>query len=436
MAIGNGAAQAESRSKHPTSFPSGGEPVEGPGADVGGGSITADGRSRRTGRTAPTRAERRRTSSARHAMPDGAARPGRGPGDRRPGGGRDGRDRAARPAPPPPARRRTRRDRPLHRVRGRRGLRQVHPGRVAWPRAWTRCSPASRAAPTLGCAHPASCCWRAGDAPVTSVGRPGRGPADGGGPGPARRRARSSRRCAAGRDVVCDRYIGSSVAYQGHGRGLDAGRRPRDLGLGGRRAVARPGGAAGRAGRGGRGVAPAAPATASRPQVPSSTAGWPTGSPARPRPSPQPVGPSSTAPGRSTRCDDRVLDAVRTGSGWDHDGEPRRRLGRAEPLDLWSEVVGQDDAVARLRAAAAHAGARLPAGRARGLRASARRHGPSPPTCSPPASTTRRRRTRGRRLVAAEAHPALTVVERDGASITAEQAREVVRRVGLAPGRG
>ena len=37
-AIGNGAAQAESRSKHPTSFPAGDEPAEGLGAHVGDGS--------------------------------------------------------------------------------------------------------------------------------------------------------------------------------------------------------------------------------------------------------------------------------------------------------------------------------------------------------------------------------------------------------------
>jgi dTMP kinase len=42
---------------------------------------------------------------------------------------------------------------------------------------------------------------------------------------------------AAGRHVVCDRYIGSSVAYQGHGRGLDPDevRRISEWAVGGRR---------------------------------------------------------------------------------------------------------------------------------------------------------------------------------------------------------
>ena len=78
---------------------------------------------------------------------------------------------------------------PLHRLRGRRGLRQVDPGRAARRRARRACSPASRAAPPIGhgCA---SCC----SIPTTGRRRPpGRGAADGGRPGPARGRGGPAR---------------------------------------------------------------------------------------------------------------------------------------------------------------------------------------------------------------------------------------------------
>ena len=106
-----------------------------------------------------------------------------------------------------------------------------------------------------------------------------------------------------------------------------------------------------------------------------------------------------------------------------------------EPLDLWSQVVGQDTAVARLRAAVAtpvHAYL-LVGPEGSGTREAARAFAADLLTAGldDPAEVDR-----GRRLVAAEVHPALSVVERDGASIDAEQARDVVRRAGLAPAEG
>ena len=64
----------------------------------------------------------------------------------------------------------------------------------------------------------------------------------------------------AGRDVVCDRFSGSTLAYQGYGRGLDTGELAAAVGLGVGRHRARPGdpapgpsvgGSARRAARGG-----------------------------------------------------------------------------------------------------------------------------------------------------------------------------------------
>ena len=99
--------------------------------------------------------------------------------------------------------------------------------------------------------------------------------------------------------------------------------------------------------------------------------------------------------------------------------------------DLWGEVVGQDVAVARLRASVTdpvHAYLLVgPEGSgtreaARAFAADLLLDGADPATVAS-----------GRRQVGAEAHPALTVVERVGASIDRDQMDDVVRRAHMAP---
>lgn len=106
----------------------------------------------------------------------------------------------------------------------------------------------------------------------------------------------------------------------------------------------------------------------------------------------------------------------------------------AATSDLWDEVVGQPDAVAQLRAAVASpVHAYLVVGpEGSGKRAAARAFAAELLSVGQDAEAA----DRARRLVAAEAHPALTVVERDGASITKEQADEVVRASSMAPAEG
>ena len=71
----------------------------------------------------------------------------------------------------------------------------------------------------------------------------------------------------------------------------------------------------------------------------------------------------------------------------------------------------------------------------RGAAASGRWPRPSPPRCCRP-SPTGADAERHRRLALAETHPDLVVTERTGPSITAEQARDIVDRASRAPGRG
>lgn len=104
------------------------------------------------------------------------------------------------------------------------------------------------------------------------------------------------------------------------------------------------------------------------------------------------------------------------------------------PPDLWAEVVGQDAAVAQLRAAAGspvHAYL-LVGPEGSGTREAARAFAADLLTdgLGPDAAAVVHRQ------VAAESHPSLTVVERVGASISAEQVREVVVSANMAPPEG
>ncbi len=103
-------------------------------------------------------------------------------------------------------------------------------------------------------------------------------------------------------------------------------------------------------------------------------------------------------------------------------------------LDLWSEVIGQRDAVAVLRAAlAAPVHAYLLVGpEGAGKRAAARAFAAELLAQGLDDAGVER----ARHLVGTEAHPSLHVVEREGATISVEQADEVVRQSSLAPPEG
>lgn len=103
-------------------------------------------------------------------------------------------------------------------------------------------------------------------------------------------------------------------------------------------------------------------------------------------------------------------------------------------VDLWGQVVGQDGAVAQLRAAARNpVHAYLLVGpEGSGKRAAA--HAFAAELLA--AGTDPAEQERTRRLVATENHPALVVVERVGASITVDQADEIVRNASRSAAEG
>lgn len=112
------------------------------------------------------------------------------------------------------------------------------------------------------------------------------------------------------------------------------------------------------------------------------------------------------------------------------DAEP----DEAADVDLWAEVVGQDELVDGLRSAAkdpTHAYLFVgPPGA--GTRAAARAFAADVLSAGLDDDAA----ARVRRLCAADHHPSMVVVERVGASISADQARQIVRQASMSPSEG
>lgn len=109
-------------------------------------------------------------------------------------------------------------------------------------------------------------------------------------------------------------------------------------------------------------------------------------------------------------------------------------LDASNPEALWERVVGQDDVVARLRRAAsdpthAYLFVGLPG---TGTHAAALAFA-AELLCRDASPDEAERH---RRLAAREQHPAITIVRRTGASISADQARDIVRQAQMRPAEG